>query len=112
MNSKYWYYLFFADLLAELTAIAGGWNAVQIITKPLLIAFLFVWFIILSSKLLPLRFYIAAALFFSWMGDVFLMFEQKGTIWFIAGLGSFLLAHALYILFFLKSRSRQNQKKQ
>lgn len=112
MNSKYWYYLFFADLLTELIAIAWGWNAVQIIAKPLLIAFLFAWFIISSSKFLPLRHYIAAALVFSWTGDVFLMLEQKGAIWFIAGLGSFLLAHVLYILFFLKSRSRQQPKKQ
>src|ERR1700712_3693684 len=111
MKSKYWLYLFFSDLLAELIAIAAGWDAVQKFTKPLLITFLFVWFIISSSKFLPLRYYIATALFFSWVGDVSLMLETKGAIWFIAGLGSFLLAHASYVLFFLKTRGTQKQKK-
>ena len=104
MNSKYWRYLFFADLLAELTAIAGRWNTVQLFTKPLLMVFLFTWFMVSSAKLLPLRYCIAAALLFSWAGDVFLMLEPGGKGWFMAGLGSFLLAHLMYIVFFLRAR--------
>jgi len=107
MNSKYWCYLFFADLLAELTAIALKWNDVQLFTKPLLVIFLFAWFMLSSVKLSPLRYFIAAALFFSWMGDVFLLMEAKGAGWFMTGLGSFLLAHIMYILFFLELRRRQ-----
>jgi uncharacterized membrane protein YhhN len=107
MNSKYWCYLFFADLLAELTAIVLKWNDVQLFTKPLLVIFLFAWFMLSSVKFSPLRYSIAAALFFSWMGDVFLLMEAKGAGWFMAGLGSFLLAHMMYILFFLKLRRKQ-----
>ena len=107
MNSKYWYYLFFAGLLAELTAVAMGWNGVQLFTKPLLIIFLFAWFMIAALKFSPLRYCIAAALFFSWAGDICLMMEARGPGWFMAGLASFLLAHIMYIVFFLLARRRQ-----
>jgi uncharacterized membrane protein YhhN len=43
------------------------------------------------------------ALFFSWCGDIILELPFDGSIWFIAGLGSFLLAHVMYIILFLKS---------
>jgi hypothetical protein len=39
MNSKYWCYLFFTDLLAELTAIAGERNGTRLFTKPLRLFF-------------------------------------------------------------------------
>ena len=107
MNSKYWYYLFFANLLAELAAVAAGWNHIQLFTKPLLLALLFTGFIISSKAFLPLRYYIAAALFFSWLGDIFLLLEDRNAAWFMAGLGSFLLAHSMYIVFFVRARRLQ-----
>ena len=107
MKSKYWYYLFFTDALAELTAIAAGWDKAALFTKPLLILLLLTWLMASSIKFSPLRYCIAAALFFSWMGDVFLMLETKAAGWFMAGLCSFLLAHLLYILFFLRVRRTQ-----
>jgi len=110
MNSKYWLYLFFADLLIELTAITLHRNDIHQFAKPFLIAILFVWFMASSVKFSPLRYRIAAALFFSWLGDVFLLMEEKNPAWFMAGLVSFLLAHILYILFFLKIRSMQATK--
>jgi len=109
MNIKYWRYLFFADLLTQLTAIALHNIDVQRITKPLLMCFLFLWFMASSAKFSPLRYGIAAALFFSCLGDIFLLMESP--TWFMAGLGSFLLAHVLYILFFMRVRSREITKK-
>lgn len=50
---------------------------------------------------------ILSALFFSWLGDVFLMFprseysEQMQKLLFICGLASFLIAHVFYIFTFL-----------
>lgn len=105
MNSKYWYYLFFADLLAELLAIAFQWNNMRLFTKPLLLIILLTAFIISSAKFPPLRYYIAVALFFSWLGDFFLLMDPKISYGFIAGLGSFLVAHILYILFFMRVRN-------
>ncbi|MFK7050216.1 MULTISPECIES: lysoplasmalogenase [Flavobacterium] len=48
-----------------------------------------------------------SALFFSWIGDVVLMFAHKDELFFILGLVSFLISHILFILLFTK----QNQTK-
>lgn len=45
--------------------------------------------------------FIQGALFFSWTGDLALMFTLKGELFFIAGLVSFLIAHIFYILSFI-----------
>src|SRR6185369_11887379 len=37
------------------------------------------------------------ALLFCWLGDVFLLFDPMNEIFFMAGLGSFLLAHVILI---------------
>ena len=38
------------------------------------------------------------ALFFCWLGDILLMFEHYNELFFMAGLGSFLITHLLLIL--------------
>jgi uncharacterized membrane protein YhhN len=106
MKSSYWCWLFFADLLAELSAIAYQSNDLRYFTKPLLVIFLLAWFLGASSKFTGLRFYIVPALGFSWAGDVFLLPEHGGAYWFIAGLASFLAAHIMYTLFFLRIRKK------
>lgn len=45
---------------------------------------------------------IYGALFFSWLGDVFLMDAWEGEYWFLFGLAAFLVAHLLYIPAFRK----------
>src|SRR5664279_3262515 len=79
----------------------------RLFTKPLLMIILLAWVIVTSSKYLPLRNYIAAALFFSWLGDVFLLMEERISFGFILGLACFLAAHVMYILFFLQLRKKQ-----
>jgi uncharacterized membrane protein YhhN len=44
------------------------------------------------------------ALIFSFLGDSFLLYESKNSIYFILGLGSFLIAHVFYILAFRQNR--------
>jgi len=44
-------------------------------------------------------------LIFSWLGDVFLLFESKQALFFIFGLASFLTTHIFYILYFLRIHS-------
>lgn len=43
-----------------------------------------------------------SALFFSWVGDVVLLFANQDVIYFIVGLVSFLIAHLFYIVLFSK----------
>ncbi len=49
--------------------------------------------------------FLLSALFLSWLGDVLLMFDGRSSGFFIAGLSSFLLAHVVYIAYFLGIRS-------
>ena len=42
------------------------------------------------------------ALTLSWIGDIILLFADKGELYFIAGLIAFLLSHIFYIILFSK----------
>ena len=44
------------------------------------------------------------ALAFSWIGDIILMFADKGELYFIFGLVAFLISHIFYIVLFLKQK--------
>ena len=51
--------------------------------------------------------FILIALSLAWLGDVFLLFNSYNPLFFIIGLGSFLVSHILYILTFKKSLNNQ-----
>lgn len=68
--------------------------------KPLLIPFL-ISLVAISDKFKTQKI-LLAALFFSWIGDVLLLFADKSTLFFIFGLIAFLLAHLAYIFLFFK----------
>ncbi|MEO0897692.1 MAG: lysoplasmalogenase [Bacteroidota bacterium] len=59
--------------------------------------FMYYWMFKASSARFE-HFLVMGALFFSWAGDVLLMYES--SLFFLLGLGSFLLAHICYILCF------------
>lgn len=67
--------------------------------KPLLMITLLLYFASASRGYPSWRFYVMAALVFSWAGDVFLISSE----WFIAGLVSFLIAHIFYIIAYQKT---------
>ncbi len=92
--------LFFATMLAYI--LGGIWQnqPLQLFTKPLLIPLL-MWWVWLNTGPSKRRSIILVALFFSFAGDVFLLFEYKNPVLFIPGLISFLLTHILYIVYFL-----------
>ena len=71
------------------------------VCKPLLMPILMLFFWINSKKVASkIRLFIMVALFFSWGGDLLLMFQDKAPVFFLLGLASFLLAHIGYILAF------------
>lgn len=73
--------------------------------KPLLMPLLMWWMIIdIGPTQRPVL--IMAGLFFSWMGDVFLMFEKDYPVCFILGLASFLITHILYTTWFISERRK------
>jgi len=92
---------------AELIAVTTNLKELRFITKPLITIslMLFVYFTIKRKSRFTNK--IITGLFFSLMGDVFLMFPHVDEIYFMLGLGSFLIAHLFYIAaFYLDSTNK------
>ena len=84
----------------------------ELIFKPLIMVWVGVYFYLstkrYSSESTGLM---LAAFFFSWMGDILLMFQtDKEPVIFIAGLASFLIAHTCYIRAFYMSVVKEEGK--
>lgn len=109
LKGKAWLYGYGLTLLLHLAAITAGWSMVRFVTKPMLMVLLLVFFLAAGPKTGTSRFLITLALFFSWLGDVFLM--NEGTRYFTAGLASFLVAHLFYIIYFSGLRRKQSPPK-
>lgn len=111
MKKSFWLILFLAVLAANLADRQFNNGQLEYYFKPLFIAVLAVYFISQTNKIVTsLKKWILLALFFSWAGDVLLMFEPKDKIFFLLGLSSFLLAHIFYIVFFHFVRVREKIK--
>lgn len=50
------------------------------------------------------------AFVFSWLGDMFLMFGERGFIFFMSGLVSFLVAQIVYVFLFLRTINLSGKK--
>ena len=97
--------IFFFILLGDLVARAmqPDWQLAEYIFKPLLMVSLGFYFV--NATILRgvrQKQFVFAAIVFSLLGDIFLMFEG----YFIQGLGAFLIAHIFYILAFQPESSR------
>jgi uncharacterized membrane protein YhhN len=75
-------------------------SSLRLLTKPLLMPLLMLYVGIEAGTAGKPQRLILAALFFSWLGDVFLLFEADNDLYFILGLSSFLTAHIIYIIYF------------
>jgi uncharacterized membrane protein YhhN len=98
-------YLFIAICAVELIAHFLDLPEINLYTKPLLMPLLLVYFrksisTQSGSSVLPACW----ALFFSWIGDVSLMFQDFDDIYFLVGLSAFAIAQLLYIASFFKAR--------
>lgn len=99
-----WFYLFGAALALEILALTAGWQSVRYFSKPALLLLL-----LAHTYFHPLpqpqnQLLLIAALAFSWLGDVLLLFESAAQLNFILGLLSFLLAHGCYMFLFIRLR--------
>lgn len=83
-----------------------GFDAISWFLKPFLIPFLIVS--VLITKDFKTKKILLFALFFSWIGDIILMFADKGELYFILGLVAFLVSHLWYIVLFIQQD--QNEK--
>lgn len=96
-----WLVIFSVVLSAELLAVFLSNRELQFVFKPLLMPVLAGYFLSsLKQYRNQFKKWLLLALFFSWAGDVLLMFVEKNANFFLAGLTSFLLAHIFYIILF------------
>jgi len=76
-------------------------------TKPVLMPVLALYFWLSSKEVAPqVRWGVLIALVFSWLGDSLLMYQGKSEIYFLSGLGAFLVAQVLYALNFRHLREK------
>ncbi len=96
--------IFWISAAADIIGIAANIPVLYYAAKPLLLPVLI---ILLASATGAVRGkkIMLVALFFSWMGDVLLMFESRHALFFIFGLVCFLTTHILYIIYFLSITS-------
>ncbi|MGB4773357.1 MAG: lysoplasmalogenase [Chitinophagaceae bacterium] len=80
-------------------------SSARLFSKPFLMPIIMGYYVISTGISSVFSRLFLAALFFSWLGDIFLLFENKNGIYFILGLSAFLTAHVLYIIYFSKTQS-------
>lgn len=108
MQKRYTIFIFLIILIINLCGIYAGNGLIESISKPLLMVVLMGYFIWDTKKYSSvLKKWVLSALFFSWVGDILLMFVTNNSIFFLAGLSSFLIAHIFYILFFHSVRVKE-----
>lgn len=99
--------VFIVAVAVDITGIAANIAVLHYFAKPLLLPVLIVLLATAIAAIAGKRIIMLAALFFSWVGDIFLLAEDKNPLFFIFGLASFLTTHILYIIYFLSIRNNQ-----
>ena len=93
--------------LLDIIGILSKFSILHYITKPLLIPTLILLLFFTDTALAGKKL-LLTGLFFSWLGDIFLLLESKQALFFIFGLVCFLTTHIFYIIYFLSIRSANN----
>jgi uncharacterized membrane protein YhhN len=88
----------------DIIGIAANIYWLHVAAKPLLIPAL-ILYLAISKTFTPGKNLLLAGLIFSWLGDLFLLFENSNSLFFIFGLIAFLATHIFYIVYFLKIKS-------
>ena len=96
--------LFWGVVAIDIIGIAANISVLHYIAKPLLVPTLTLLLFLVPAAVANKNL-LLAGLFFSWLGDLFLLFEDKKKLFFIFGLVCFLTTHVFYIIYFLKIKS-------
>jgi uncharacterized membrane protein YhhN len=108
LRKQTWIILFFIILIANISGSLLKDQWLDYISKPLIVVSVVAYFLSQTSgSSTTLKKWILPALFFSWVGDILLMFQVASQLFFLLGLSSFLLAHIFYIIFFQSIRARE-----
>lgn len=100
-TSRLLHLLFLIIVFVELAGRFTENINMEYMVKPLIMIWVASYFILFRNKqsfTLP----VLIAFFFSWVGDIFLMFSDKNELFFFAGVGGFFIAQITYIYTFTK----------
>lgn len=100
MRNTTFFRIYIAFSILYLIVLLTGYENFDLFLKPVLIPLL--GFGVYFHPKFPSRKILLIALFFSWIGDVILLFADISEIYFIIGLVSFLIAHLTYCVLFNK----------
>jgi len=92
---------FMVIVVLELIGTINGSKWLDYPVKPLILIWIGVYFL-LMTKPKPYRWLVLLAFFFSWVGDLLLMFGWKSDMFFFSGVGGFFLSQVTYILAFCR----------
>lgn len=100
MKNKIALYVYLGFSLIYLTITALNLEEMARLLKPFLLPILLI--AVYLSNTFSSKKILLTALTFSWIGDIILLFADKGEIYFILGLVAFLVSHVFYIVLFSK----------
>jgi uncharacterized membrane protein YhhN len=90
-------YSYIFILTADLLAIHFNWFDGEMVFKSLLMPVLAGYYLVISKNKMIRSFRLfGIALIFAWLGDVFLLFSPVKNIYFILGMGAFLIMQLIY----------------
>jgi uncharacterized membrane protein YhhN len=93
--------IFLVIVILELIGTITGSKWLDYPVKPFILIWIAVYFLIMT-KPQPYRWLVLLAFFFSWVGDLLLMFASTNEMFFFAGVGGFFLSQVTYIQAFRK----------
>ncbi len=110
MKNKLFLFIYLGCSVFYLFITAFNQEEIARVVKPFLLPILLI--AVYFSESFRTKKILITALIFSWIGDVILLFANKGEIYFILGLVAFLISHLFYIVLFNKqTRSKSISNK-
>lgn len=102
---KFLFFTFVGVSIVQLLSVVFAWSFLHHLSKPLLMPLLmWMYFYHQREHKTHMSGMVLFALFFSFLGDTFLMYTHKSEMYFMTGLASFLLAHVCYIFAYRQHR--------
>lgn len=102
MVARLYFLLYSATALINVGSNLFSFEAIAMCSKVLLMPLLIIYVYTITKKnITSVIFLLLSALFFSWTGDISLLFDSNTC--FLMGMGFFLLAQLLYACLFIKS---------
>ncbi len=99
---------FLLVVVVQLLSIVFSWNFLHQLSKPFILPLLMLYYVRERQRnSQPLSYLLLLGLFFSFLGDVLLMYVNISDNYFISGLIAFLLAHIAYIFVYRQHKNEE-----